>query len=57
MVFIIRPVLMRFLKSTSVKKLVVELLEAYCKSTDNTVDDRVVDFVKQNLFPTARVEK
>lgn len=57
MVFIIRPVLMRFLKSNSVKKLVVELLEAYCKSTDNTVDDRVVEFVKQNLFPTTRVDK
>nr|BAR23143.1 hypothetical protein [uncultured Mediterranean phage uvMED] len=57
MVFIIRPVLMRFLKSNSVKKLVVELLEAYCKSTDNTVDDQVVEFVKHNLFPATRVEK
>jgi hypothetical protein len=57
MIFLIRPILLRFLQSESVKKLVVELLEAYCKTTDNTIDDKVVDFVKQNLFPTTRVEK
>jgi|TARA_A100001201_G_scaffold30705_2_gene33267 hypothetical protein len=57
MIFLIRPILLRFLQSESVKKLVVELLEAYCKTTDNTIDDKVVDFVKQNLFPATRVEK
>ena len=57
MIFLIRPILLRFLQSESVKKLVVELLQAYCKTTDNTIDDKVVDFVKQNLFPTTRVEK
>ena len=57
MIFLIKPILLKFLQSNSVKNLVVELLEAYCKSTDNTVDDRVVEFVKQNLFPTTRVEK
>ena len=57
MIFLIRPILLRFLQSESVKKLVVELLEAYCKTTDNTIDDKEVDFVKQNLFPTTRVEK
>jgi len=57
MIFLIRPILLRFLQSESVKKLVVELLEAYCKTTDNSIDDKVVDFVKQNLFPTTRIEK
>nr|BAR24721.1 hypothetical protein [uncultured Mediterranean phage uvMED] len=57
MLFLIRPILLRFLQSKGVKNLVVELLEAYCKSTDNTVDDQVVEFVKHNLFPTTRVEK
>ena len=45
MLFLIRPILFRFLQSKGVKTLVVELLEAYCKSTDNTVDDQVVEFV------------
>ena len=57
MVFLIRPILLRFLRSKGVKTLVVELLEAYAKTTDNTIDDQVVKYVKQNLFPTSRVEK
>ena len=57
MIFLIKPILFKFLQSKGVKNLVIELLEAYCKSTDNTIDDKVVDFVKQNLFPSTRVEK
>jgi hypothetical protein len=57
MIFLIKPILFSFLQSQAVKNLVIELLEAYCKSTDNTVDDQVVEFVKHNLFPATRVEK
>lgn len=57
MLFLIRPILLRFLRSKGVKNLVVELLEAYAKTTDNTIDDQVVKFVKHNLFPTSRIEK
>jgi hypothetical protein len=57
MLLLIRPILFRFLQSKGVKILVIDLLTAYCKSTDNTVDDQLVDFVSQNLFPTTRVEK
>ena len=56
MLLLIRPILFRFLQSNGVKKLVVDLLTAYCETTDNTVDDKVVDFVKVNLFPGTRVE-
>ena len=57
MLLLIRPILFRFLQSKGVKTLVIDLLTAYCESTDNTIDDKVVDFVKINLFPTTRVEK
>jgi hypothetical protein len=57
MVFLIKPILLQFLQSEAVKKLVIELLRAYVSKTDNTVDDKVVDFVEQNLFPATRVEK
>ena len=57
MLLLIKPILFRFLQSQGVKDLVIELLEAYAKTTDNTVDDKVVDFVKVNLFPSKRVEK
>ena len=57
MLFLIRPILLRFMQSKGVKNLIVELLEAYFKTTDNTIDDKVVDFVRMNLFPETRVEK
>jgi hypothetical protein len=57
MLLLIRPILFRFLQSKGVKILVIDLLTAYCKSTDNTVDDQLVEFVSQNLFPSTRVEK
>jgi len=57
MLLLIRPILFRFLQSKGVKTLVIDLLTAYCKSTDNTVDDQLVEFVSQNLFPSTRVEK
>ena len=48
---IIKPILFAFLTSTAVKKLVIDLLSAYAKSTDNTLDDAAVELVKKNLLP------
>ena len=48
---ILKPILMTFLTTTSVKRLVVDLLRAICKQTTNTLDDRAVDMVEQQLFP------
>jgi len=57
MLLLIKPILFKFLQSEDVKKMLIEMLEAYAKTTDNTIDDRVVDYVRQNLFPTAKAEK
>jgi len=51
MLFLIKPILLKFLLSDSVRQLVVDLLEAYAKSTDNTIDDAAVELVKSNIFP------
>lgn len=40
-----KPVLLRFLDSEAVRQLVVDLLDAYAKTTDNKIDDGVVDLV------------
>ena len=48
---IIKPILMTFLSTSAVKNLIIQLLEAYAASTDNTIDDKAVDIVKRNLFP------
>ena len=46
---ILRPIIFQFLLSDNVKKLVIELLEAYAKETDNTIDDNIVELVKKAL--------
>ena len=51
MITVIKPIVFAFGKSKSVKELVVKLLEAYAKNTDNTVDDKLVELVKKNLLP------
>ena len=50
MILIIKPILFAFLKSDSVKKLVVDLLEAYVARTDNKLDDQGLEIVKKKLL-------
>ena len=49
MITVIKAILFAFIKTQAVKELIVKLLEAYAKSTDNTVDDSLVQLVKKNL--------
>ena len=51
MLKILKPVLLKFFTTTAVKRLVVDLLRAICKQTSNTLDDRAVDMLEQQLFP------
>ncbi len=43
-------VIMRFAGSCEVKRFVVKLLDRYASSTDNSVDNMVVDLVKTKLL-------
>ena len=52
MIKILKPILMTFLTTTTVKRLVVDLLRAICKQTSNNLDDRAVDILERQLFPT-----
>ena len=52
MLKILKPILMTFLTTTSVKRLVVDLLRAICKQTTNTLDDKAVDILEKQLFPS-----
>jgi|TARA_Y100000817_G_C16508592_1_gene390102 hypothetical protein len=51
MLKILKPILLKFFTTTAVKRLVVDLLRAICKQTSNTLDDRAVDMLEQQLFP------
>lgn len=46
----LKPLLFSFLNSKAVKDLVVQLLEKYAKTTDNQVDDALVDIVREKLY-------
>ena len=50
MITLIRPVLMSFISSDKVKRLVVDLLRKLAEQSDNTVDDAAVDFIERGLF-------
>ena len=48
-VALIKPVLLAFLSGDAVRGLVVDLLDAYAKSTDNKIDDAIVGIVADAL--------
>ena len=49
MIALIRPVLMSFLASDKVKRLIVDLLRKLVEMSDNTVDDAAVDVLEHGL--------
>jgi hypothetical protein len=53
MFLVIKPILFKFLRSESLKRLVMDLLWAYAKRSDNTVDDSLCMLLEKNLFPQA----
>ena len=54
MLRIIEHILMTFVKTNAVKKLIIDLLKALAKTTDNTIDDQIVDYVSVHLWPEVK---
>lgn len=52
MITLIRPILFSFLNSDNVKRLIIDLLTKLAESTDNDIDDKAVEFIRNGLFPT-----
>ena len=51
MVKIFKPILLVFIKSKAMKRLIIDLLKALVKQTDNTIDDQAVAFIEARLYP------
>ncbi len=49
-VAVVKPLLIQIATHPAVKNLVVELLTKYVKSTDNSIDDVVLELVREKLF-------
>ena len=50
MTLLIKPILLAFIKSDSVNQLLVDVLQAYVERTDNKLDDKALEIVKEKLF-------
>ena len=50
MITLIRPILFNLLGSAKVHKLIIDMLEALAKRTDNKLDDQAVDIIRTNLL-------
>ena len=48
---VIRPILFSFLTSKQVKQLIIDVLSALSKKTENTLDDQAVEAVRRALLP------
>ena len=51
MLKIFKPILLVFIKSKAMKRLIMDLLKAIAKQTDNTIDDQAVSFIEARLYP------
>jgi len=49
-VAVVKPLLMQIASHPAVKKLVLDLLEKYVKSTDNSIDDMILTTVRAAMF-------
>ena len=52
MITLIRPILFSSLNSEKIKRLIIDLLTKLAESTDNDIDDKAVEFIRNGLFPT-----
>ena len=54
MIRILKPILLTFFKTNAVKKLILDLLKALVKTTDNTIDDKIVELIETKLWPSLK---
>ena len=57
MLFLLKPILFAFIKSSAVKQLLMDCLIKISEQTDNQLDDVACKYVQDLLFPGGRVEK
>jgi hypothetical protein len=50
MLSIFKPILLVFVKTRAFKRLILDLLKALAKQTNNNLDDQAVQFIEDRLF-------
>ncbi|MFZ9354025.1 MAG: hypothetical protein ACO25L_04330 [Candidatus Nanopelagicales bacterium] len=54
LVEVLKPLIFAAMNSCSTKRLVVELLERYVRTTDNDIDDLIAETVKTALLKNCK---
>ena len=49
---LLKPYAIKLLQTNAVKKLILDLLKALVKTTDNTIDDKIVEMIETKLWPS-----
>lgn len=49
-VAVLKPVLLAFVKSEAVRRLVIDLLRALASLSETKLDDAAVDLIEDNIF-------
>jgi len=49
MILLIKPILIKFATSTSVKRLLIDVLKKLVSTTDNTLDDQILAEYKKHM--------
>ena len=50
LVILLKPIILTFAKSDSVKRLIIDVLKKLVASTDNQLDDKAVEFIETKIF-------
>jgi hypothetical protein len=51
-VAVVKPILLQIATHPAVKNLVISLLDKYVNSTDNSIDNQILETIKVLLFKT-----
>ncbi len=56
MILLLKPVMLAFVKSDSVKKLIIDCIKKLVQSTDNEIDEKLVNLLEIAMFPIKKEE-
>ena len=54
MITLLKPIIITFAKSDSVKRLVLDVLKKLVASTDNQLDDAAVELIETKIFVSTK---
>ena len=54
MITLIKPIIITFAKSDSVKRLILDVLKKLVATTDNQLDDAAVELIETKIFVSSK---